>query len=82
MGGSKFLMLRGWWSLVCEMAWRSSKYLLGYPTFERAEHWLQWRLILAHPDYGFDKEFNGWTDDLFAFAFEDSKLAFSISLFT
>jgi hypothetical protein len=64
------------------MAWRSSKYLLGYPTFERAEHWLQWRLILAHPDYGFDKEFNGWTDDLFAFAFEDSKLAFSISLFT
>lgn len=52
-----------------------------YPTFERAEQWLNWRLILAHPDYGCDKDFNGWTQELFAFAFEDSKLAFGISLF-
>lgn len=53
-----------------------------YPTFERPEHWLQWRLIMAHPDYGCDKEFNGWTGELFAFAFEDSKLAFGNSLFS
>lgn len=52
-----------------------------YPTFERPEHWFKWRLILAHPEYGCDKEFNGWTDELFAFAFEDSKLAFGSSLF-
>jgi len=53
-----------------------------YPNFERPEHWLKWRLTLSHPDYGCDKTVNGWTDELFAFAFEDSKLAFGTSLFS
>lgn len=52
-----------------------------YPTFEKPEHWFQWRLILAHPDYDCDNDFYGWTNELFTFAFEDSKLAFGDSLF-
>lgn len=52
-----------------------------YPTFEQVEHWLRWRLILAHPEYGCDDEFKGWTDELFIFAFEDSALSFGYSLF-
>ena len=47
-----------------------------YPEFSTPEEWLQWRLIHAHPEYNCDHPEDGWTRELFSYAYEDSKLAF------
>ena len=52
-----------------------------YPEFSTPEEWLQWRLIHAHPEYNCDRGHDGWTRELFSYAYEDSKFAFGKSLF-
>lgn len=53
-----------------------------YPSFNRTEDWLPWRLVHAHPDYGCERRNDGWKEVLFTFALEDSKLAFGTGLFS
>ena len=50
-----------------------------YPEFANVADWLAWRIQFAHPEHRCTDAGAGWKPELFAFAVEDAKLAFSRS---